>query len=320
MLELLVIGGMPLPQALRLLIPPAWQTADNLDADLRAFSRVLRLPPGALGRTGRPGHHRRPLGGLRTGPKRPAAGPLDPDGRPPLIVASETGVVDVPVEDVAPGAGWDRASCWPPTWSKAAGEPNEIDDRLKTLAPWQDWLKAGVRYLDSELVDVHMAADPFDGYAGDLPEDVQPVARRAARSDPGAGGNPVRSNRIDGRRHADAGAVDPHPFALRQLPPAVRPGHEPSDRQPARADRDVLETGLGRKGNVFTPTAEMAERVVLNSPVLSQRKLRQLINTPQFGLPSVLLDLNVPRTRRWTRRWPTSADAPPRRSMTASSC
>ncbi len=37
MLELLVAGGMPLPQAVRILIPPAWQTADNLDADLRAF-------------------------------------------------------------------------------------------------------------------------------------------------------------------------------------------------------------------------------------------------------------------------------------------
>ena len=32
----------------------------------------------------------------------------------------------------------------------------------KTLHPWQDWLKAGVKYLDSELVDVHMAAEPFD--------------------------------------------------------------------------------------------------------------------------------------------------------------
>jgi glutamate synthase (NADPH/NADH) large chain len=54
-----------------------------------------------------------------------------------------------------------------------------------------------------------------------------------------------------------------------------------------------LETGIGRKGNVFTPGPELAERVVLNSPVLSQRKLRQLINAPQLGLPSAFIDLNV---------------------------
>jgi len=55
-----------------------------------------------------------------------------------------------------------------------------------------------------------------------------------------------------------------------------------------------LETGIGRKGNLFEVGPALADRVVLNSPILSQRKLRQLINTPQFGLSSAFLDLNVP--------------------------
>lgn len=37
MLEMLVIGGMDLHRALRMLIPPAWQNAQHLDPDLRAF-------------------------------------------------------------------------------------------------------------------------------------------------------------------------------------------------------------------------------------------------------------------------------------------
>lgn len=37
MLEILVGGGMDLFRALRMLVPPAWQNVETLDADLRAF-------------------------------------------------------------------------------------------------------------------------------------------------------------------------------------------------------------------------------------------------------------------------------------------
>jgi glutamate synthase (NADPH) large chain len=68
-----------------------------------------------------------------------------------------------------------------------------------------------------------------------------------------------------------------------------------------------LETGIGRKGNIFRPGPELAERVVLNSPVLSQRKLRQLINSPQLGVPSAFIDLNYPDDSRWSMPSPTCA-------------
>ena len=37
MLELLVMGGIDVMHAMRLLMPPAWQTVDGIDPDLRAF-------------------------------------------------------------------------------------------------------------------------------------------------------------------------------------------------------------------------------------------------------------------------------------------
>ena len=37
MLELLVTGGVELPKALRMLIPPAWQNIEDIDPDLKAF-------------------------------------------------------------------------------------------------------------------------------------------------------------------------------------------------------------------------------------------------------------------------------------------
>ncbi|MEX0916178.1 MAG: glutamate synthase central domain-containing protein, partial [Wenzhouxiangellaceae bacterium] len=299
MLELLVIGGMPLPQALRLLVPPAWQTDENLDADLRAFHEFFAFhqegwdgPAGLVMTDGR-----WVVCGLDRNGLRPARWTLTADRR--LIVASETGVVDVPTEQVVArgrlGPGELLAA------DLADGtllDSREIDDRLKSLQPWQDWLKQGVRYLDSELVDVHMAAEPFD--ADTLAtyqkmfnlsrEERREVIRVLAETQTEAIGSmgddtpmPVLSTRIrslfDCCRQQFAQVTNPPIDSLRE--------------------RIVmsLETGLGRKGNVFAPGPELAERVVLNSPVLSQRKLRQLVNTPQFGLDSVLLDLNYPEDR-----------------------
>ncbi|MDT8409375.1 MAG: glutamate synthase large subunit [Wenzhouxiangellaceae bacterium] len=299
MLELLVTGGMPLPQALRILVPPAWQTADNLDADLRAFHEYFAFhqeawdgPAGLVMTDGR-----WVVCGLDRNGLRPARWTLTTDRR--LIVASETGVVDVALEQVEArgrlGPGELLAA------DLATGQlldSDEIDDQLKTLQPWQDWLKAGVRYLESELVDVHMAAEPFDADTlatyqkmfnlsrEERREVIQVLAETQSEAIGSMGDDtpmPVLSTRIrslyDCCRQQFAQVTNPAIDSLRE--------------------RVVmsLETGLGRKGNIFEAGPEMAERVVLNSPVLSQRKLRQLVNTPQFKLPSVLLDLNYPDDR-----------------------
>ncbi|MFW5927419.1 MAG: glutamate synthase central domain-containing protein, partial [Wenzhouxiangella sp.] len=163
MLELLIAGGMDLPQAVRILVPPAWQTDDNLDADLRAFHEFFTFhqeawdgPAGLVMCDGRFAVCALDRNGLR-----PARWTRTTDDR--LIVASETGVVDVPVEQVAA-----RGRLGPGQILVADLETGElldhrgVDERLKNRHPWQDWLKAGVKYLDSELVDVHMAAEPFD--------------------------------------------------------------------------------------------------------------------------------------------------------------
>ncbi|MGB0514823.1 MAG: glutamate synthase central domain-containing protein, partial [Wenzhouxiangellaceae bacterium] len=282
--------------ALRILVPPAWQTADNLDADLRAFHEFFAFhqeawdgPAGLVMTDGR-----WVVCGLDRNGLRPARWTLTTDRR--LIVASETGVVDVDVDQVAA-----RGRLGPGELLAADLENGEllnsaeIDDQLKTLLPWQDWLKDGVRYLDSELVDVHMAAEPFD--ADTLAtyqkmfnlsrEERREVIRVLAETESEAIGSmgddtpmPVLSTRIrslfDCCRQQFAQVTNPPIDSLRE--------------------RVVmsLETGLGRKGNLFAVGPELARRVVLNSPVLSQRKLRQLINTPQFGLGSELLDLNYP--------------------------
>jgi len=296
MLELLTMGGMSLPRAVRILIPPAWQTADNLDADLRAFYEFFSFhqeawdgPAGLVMCDGRFAVCALDRNGLR-----PARWTLTDDHT--LIVASETGVVDVQPENVL-----RRGRLGPGQILVADLENGEllesaqVDEKLKTVEPWQDWLKAGIQYLDSELIDVHMAAEPFDDDTlasyqkmfnlsrEERREVIQVLAQTEAEAVGSMGDDtpmPVLSTRVrslyDCFRQQFAQVTNPPIDSLRE--------------------RIVmsLETGIGRKGNVFTPGPEMAQRVVLNSPVLSQRKLRQLINAPQLGIPSAFIDLNVP--------------------------
>ena len=58
-----------------------------------------------------------------------------------------------------------------------------------------------------------------------------------------------------------------------------------------------LATQIGREGNVFEMTPDNARQVMLNSPVLSQRKLRQLLVLPEFVEAHVRLDLYLLRGR-----------------------
>ena len=37
MLDVLLTGGVDMPRALRMLVPPAWQNIESMDPDLRAF-------------------------------------------------------------------------------------------------------------------------------------------------------------------------------------------------------------------------------------------------------------------------------------------
>ncbi|MFU8878681.1 MAG: glutamate synthase central domain-containing protein, partial [Wenzhouxiangellaceae bacterium] len=262
MLELLVIGGLPLPQALRILIPPAWQTADNLDADLKAFHEFYAFhqeawdgPAGLVMTDGR-----WVVCGLDRNGLRPARWTLTADRR--LIVASETGVVDVPTDQVVA-----RGRLGPGELLAADLETGElhdsdaIDEKLKQLHPWQDWLKNGVHYLDSELVDLHMAAEPFD--ADTLAsyqkmfnlsrEERREVIRVLAETESEAIGSmgddtpmPVLSTRI--RSLYDC--------CRQQFAQVTNPAIDPLRERIVMS----LETGLGRKGNLFAPSAELAER------------------------------------------------------------
>jgi glutamate synthase (NADPH/NADH) large chain len=163
MLEVLLMGNLDVLHAMRLLIPPAWQTVDSIDPDLRAFYEFYAT-------------HMEPWDGpagivLTDG--RYAACTLDRNGLRParwvitrnrhLTIASEIGVWDYRPEDVVRkgklGPGEMLAL------DLQTGElldSKRIDGILKARHPYKTWLKKGVRYLESDLIDARLAAEPFD--------------------------------------------------------------------------------------------------------------------------------------------------------------
>ena len=80
-----------------------------------------------------------------------------------ITIASEVGVYDYDEKDVI-----EKGRLGPGEMlavdliNGTLLDNDEIHDILKSRAPYKKWLKRGVRYLDSLLVDSRMAAEPFD--------------------------------------------------------------------------------------------------------------------------------------------------------------
>ena len=163
MFEVLLMGGLDPLHAMRLLMPPAWHGLDALDPDLRAFYEYYSVhmepwdgPAGVVLTDGRYALCTLDRNGLR-----PARFCIT--GNRCLTIASETGVWDYQPQDVlrkgklGPG---DMIALDLESGTLLASP--DIDQILKTRQPYKAWLKQGVRYLESDLVDPRLAAEPMD--------------------------------------------------------------------------------------------------------------------------------------------------------------
>jgi glutamate synthase (NADPH/NADH) large chain len=163
MLEVMRAGGMDVLQAMRILMPPAWQAVDDFDPDVRAFYEFFDCqvepwdgPAGIVLTDGRYAACCLDRNGLR-----PARYVITEDRH--ITIASEVGVYDYDEKDVvSKGRLGPGEMIAVDLVNGTLLENEDIHDILKTRAPYKKWLKQGVRYLDSELIDTHTAAEPMD--------------------------------------------------------------------------------------------------------------------------------------------------------------
>jgi glutamate synthase (NADPH/NADH) large chain len=296
MLEVMRAGGMDVLQAMRILMPPAWQTVDSVDPDVRAFYEFydFHMEPwdGPAGIVLTDGHYA--VCCLDRNGLRPARYVVTKDRH--ITIASETGVYDYDIRDV------ESKGRLGPGEMLAVDLRNgrlmttaDIHDELKVRAPYRKWLKQGVRYLDSELVDRHMAAEPMD--PGTLAsyqkmfnltrEELNEIVSALAKGEQEAVGSmgddtpmPVLSRMIR----------SPFDYFRQQFAQVTNP---PIDSLRERIVMS-LQTNIGCERSLFDIGPEHAEQVVINSPVLSQRKLRQLLGPDMFADRCAFIDLNAP--------------------------
>jgi glutamate synthase (NADPH/NADH) large chain len=279
MLEVLLMGGLDPLHAMRLLIPPAWHGLDALDPDLRAFYEYYSV-------------HMEPWDGpagvvLTDG--RYALCTLDRNGLRParycitqnrcLTIASETGVWDYqPGEVVKKGKLGPGDMIALDLKSGTLLSSADIDQILKTRHPYKSWLKQGVRYLESDLVDARLAAEPMDRATLSLyqkmfnvtQEERDDIIRVLAEDENEAVGSmgddtplPVLSQRVRSL----------YDYFRQQFAQVTNPPIDPLRESIVMS----LQTQIGPECNIFVPAPEHAQQVVLGSPILSQRKLRQIL-------------------------------------------
>jgi len=297
MLEVMRAAGMDVLQAMRILIPPAWQAMDTLDADVRAFYEFFDCqlepwdgPAGIVLTDGRYAACCLDRNGLR-----PARYVITNDRH--LTVASEIGVYDYKPADVLKKGRLGPGEMLAVDLRNGVLLSNDdIHNELKARFPYKKWLKQGVRYLDSELVDLHMAAEPFDAdtlatyqkmfnMSREELSEVISVLAKAEQEAVGSMGDDTPMPVLSAKNRS---LFD---YFRQQFAQVTNP---PIDSLRERIVMS-LQTNIGRETSLFDVGPEHANHVIMNSPVLSQRKLRQLLGPDMFGDSHAFIDLNMPK-------------------------
>lgn len=294
MLELLVAGGMDLIQALRILVPPATQSLEFKDADLAAFYEFYGLntepwdgPAGIVACDGRYAACMLDRNGLR-----PARWMLTSDRH--FLVASEAGVWEVPAERVTRKGKLGPGEMMAIDLKRGDLLDSEAVDRInRGRAPYKQWLHQGVTYLQTELIDPSLTDAPFDektlrGYHKLFQltsEEVEGVLRPLAETEQEATGS--------------MGDDTPMAVLSRQTRPLYdyfRQGFAQVTNPPIDPLREdcvmSLTTQLGKETNIFHAGPETVNHIILNSPVLSQRKLRQIVRMAPYDQKHRYVDLS----------------------------
>ncbi len=144
MLEVLMMGDMPVFQALRLLIPPAWQNMPHMDPDLKAFLEYNSMhmepwdgPAGMVINTGKYA-----ICGVDRNGLRPTRYVVTKDRH--ITFASEIGVYNYPAEDVVEKGRLKPGQVI--AVDMEAGrllKPEDIDNGLKNAKPYREWMDKG---------------------------------------------------------------------------------------------------------------------------------------------------------------------------------
>ncbi|GAB3368673.1 glutamate synthase large subunit [Azotobacter armeniacus] len=293
MLELLVTGGMDLFRGLRMIIPPAWQNVETMDADLRAFYEYNSMhmepwdgPAGVVLTDGRYAVCLLDRNGLR-----PARWVTTKNGY--ITLASEIGVWNYAPEDViAKGRVGPGQILAVDTETGEILHTNDIDNRLKSRHPYKKWLRQnalriqanldeseGTSAYDTEQLKQYMKM--FQVTFEERDQVLRPLAEQGQEAVGSMGDDTpmaVLSKRVRST----------YDYFRQQFAQVTNPPIDPLREAIVMS----LETCLGAERNVFEETAEHANRAILTTPVISPAKWRSIMTLERPGFERHFIDLN----------------------------
>lgn len=290
MLELLVTGGVDLPKALRMLIPPAWQNIEDIDPDLKAFYQYHAMhmepwdgPAGIVLTDGRYACCLLDRNGLR-----PARWVTTSDGF--ITLASEVGTYHYEPETVtAKGRVGPGQILVIDTETGEVLHTKDIDAKLKTSKPYKQWLRDNARHIEASYdttVSAPIEGDELDVYQKMFQvtlEERDQVLKPLAES-----GNEAVGSMGDDTPMAVLSARERslYDYFRQKFAQVTNPPIDPLREAIVMS----LEVDLGGEANLFEETEQHARRVSLTSPVLSQGKFESVLALNESGLKVQVLD------------------------------
>ncbi|MGH2928851.1 MAG: glutamate synthase central domain-containing protein, partial [Solirubrobacteraceae bacterium] len=293
----LTLGGRSLPHAMMMMIPEAWEGNAGMDEDRKSFYRYATSlvepwdgPAAIVFSDGQLVGATLDRNGLR-----PARWTITTDDR--VILASETGVVDVPAEQVkAKGRLTPGMMFVVDTAEGRIVDDAELKREVAGRFPYKKWLEKNV----FELADLDDAvpAPPLDGEPlaeqarafGYTDEDLELILEPMAT----AGKEPVGSMGTDTPLAvlSDQAPVLGHYF--HQLFAQVT-------NPPIDSIREEIvisaETRLGSEGNLLNPQPTACRRVELKWPILTNEEFAKIRRTNLPGLRVGVLPILFRKTR-----------------------
>ena len=291
MLELLTTGGVELPRALRMLIPPAWQNIEGIDPDLKAFYQFNAMhmepwdgPAGIVLTDGRYACCLLDRNGLR-----PARWVTTDDGF--ITLASEIGTHGYQPENViAKGRVGPGQILVVDTLEGRVLHTRDIDELLKTRQPYKQWLRQNARLIEGSFVGESVAAisgaelDVYQKMFQVSFEERDQVLRPLAESGNEAVGSMGDDTPMAVLSRHERSLYD---YFRQKFAQVTNPPIDPLRESIVMS----LEVDLGPERNIFTESEAHARRISLTSPVLSQAKFQAIVALAEEGFRSVVVDV-----------------------------
>ncbi|MBR4616055.1 MAG: glutamate synthase subunit alpha, partial [Kiritimatiellae bacterium] len=306
--ELLVAAGRDAPHAMMMLVPQAWGRKYHMGHDVRAFYEyhsALMEPwdgPAAVAFTDGIG-----LGAtLDRNGLRPARWTITKDGL--FVLASETGVLDIPPGNVARyGRLRPGSIIWLDLLNHRLMEDTELKTYYARRRPYRRWVKENnipVTGLFAEIVPSHIT----DGESGRLElqrnqshfgytlEDVELILRPMSETghEPvGAMGNDAAPACLSGRPRTLFDYF--HQLFAQVTNPPIDPIREELVMS--------IMTYIGNQANILAETPEHARLVKMTRPVLTDDELKRMRNIPDFPAKTLSIFVEEQKTGSGERGW-----------------